>query len=128
MDFSAGHVAPSLAGAVPWRRAGDAQELRAAPSAGRPPANRAHLASHVTGAPLALSPIMTRSLALLLLAACGGAPPVAAEKPGPRGLRADQHFAMAEREDQRATLRGAGPGGRPGAGGGPGARRGAGAW
>jgi len=57
---------------------------------------------------------MTRSLALLLLAACGGAAPVAAEKPGPRGLRADQHIAMAQREDQRATQIDTWPERRPG--------------
>ncbi|MEP6860351.1 MAG: hypothetical protein ABJE66_07015 [Deltaproteobacteria bacterium] len=57
---------------------------------------------------------MTRSLALVLLASCGGAPPVAAEKPGPRGLRADQHAAMASREDERASQLDTWPEQRPG--------------
>lgn len=46
---------------------------------------------------------MSRSIALLLLAACAGAPSVATEKPGPRGLRADQHLSIAAREDERAS-------------------------
>jgi hypothetical protein len=45
--------------------------------------------------------IMTRSIAALLLAACAG--PTTIEKPGPRGLRADQHLAIAHRESDRAV-------------------------
>src|ERR1041384_6917531 len=43
---------------------------------------------------------MYRSISLCLLAAC--AAPIANEKPGPRGLRADQHLSIASREDERA--------------------------
>ncbi|HET9627672.1 MAG TPA: hypothetical protein VFP84_40220 [Kofleriaceae bacterium] len=45
---------------------------------------------------------MSRSsiLALVLVAACGAS--TASEQPGPRGLRADQHLAVASREEDRA--------------------------
>lgn len=43
---------------------------------------------------------MSRTLAICLLAACGGT--TLEERPGPRGLRADQHLAVASREDQRS--------------------------
>lgn len=43
---------------------------------------------------------MYRSTLLCLVAAC--AAPIANEKPGPRGLRADQHLGIASREDDRA--------------------------
>jgi hypothetical protein len=43
---------------------------------------------------------MYRSILLCLVAAC--AAPIANEKPGPRGLRADQHLSIASREDDRA--------------------------
>lgn len=52
------------------------------------------------GARFALEPCMSRALALCLLAACGGS--TLEEKPGPRGLRADQHLVTAAREDDRA--------------------------
>jgi hypothetical protein len=42
---------------------------------------------------------MYRAIPLCLAAAC--AAPIASEKPGPRGLRADQHLGIASREDQR---------------------------
>ncbi|MEO6773675.1 MAG: hypothetical protein ABI467_11755 [Kofleriaceae bacterium] len=66
---------------------------------------------------------MVRSFALVLLAtACGGPSTIAAEKPGPRGLRADQHLAMAAREDDRATQLTTWPDNRPGPVTGPGER------
>jgi hypothetical protein len=43
---------------------------------------------------------MNRSILLCLVAAC--AAPIANEKPGPRGLRADQHLRVSSREDARA--------------------------
>jgi hypothetical protein len=43
---------------------------------------------------------MYRAIPLCLAAAC--AAPIASEKPGPRGLRADQHLGIASREDQHA--------------------------
>ncbi len=58
---------------------------------------------------------MSRILAIALLAACGGAPAPAAERPGPRGLRADQHMSIAEREDARANELSTWPEVRPGA-------------
>lgn len=44
---------------------------------------------------------MKTILVLVLVGGCGAATTVN-EKPGPRGLRADQHMAAASREDQRA--------------------------
>jgi hypothetical protein len=43
---------------------------------------------------------MHRTLLLCLAAACGASSTT--EQPGPRGLRADQHLAVAAREDERA--------------------------
>jgi hypothetical protein len=43
---------------------------------------------------------MHRFTLVCLLAACGA--PAVNEAPGPRGLRADQHLAVADREDARA--------------------------
>lgn len=43
---------------------------------------------------------MYRTSLLCVVAACGASS--AAEQPGPRGLRADQHLAVAAREDDRA--------------------------
>jgi hypothetical protein len=43
---------------------------------------------------------MHRWVNLCLLAACAG--PIGAERPGPRGLRADQHLDLAAREEERA--------------------------
>lgn len=43
---------------------------------------------------------MRRLSLLCLVAACGASSTT--EQPGPRGLRADQHLAVASREDQRA--------------------------
>ena len=43
---------------------------------------------------------MLRTITLCLVAACGAT--TLQEKPGPRGLRADQHLAIASREDARA--------------------------
>jgi len=43
---------------------------------------------------------MHRTFALYLIAACGATS--LTEQPGPRGLRADQHLAIASREDARA--------------------------
>lgn len=58
---------------------------------------------------------MYRSIALCLVAACAG--PTASEKPGPRGLRADQHLAVAAREEERAQQLTRWPEVRPGADG-----------
>lgn len=44
---------------------------------------------------------MSRTVLLCVLAACGASH--LEEKPGPRGLRADQHLTMASREDDRAA-------------------------
>jgi hypothetical protein len=55
---------------------------------------------------------MHRSLLLCLVAGCGASS--AAEQPGPRGLRADQHLAVAAREDDRADEVTHWPEGRPG--------------
>ena len=54
---------------------------------------------------------MYRSIALCLLAACGGT--TLEEQPGPRGLRADQHMEIASREDDRAAELGHWPDTRP---------------
>lgn len=53
------------------------------------------------GAPLAPDRDMSRTVVLCVLAACGASH--LEEKPGPRGLRADQHLAIASREDDRAA-------------------------
>lgn len=58
---------------------------------------------------------MYRSILLCLVAAC--AAPIANEKPGPRGLRADQHLSIASREDERAEELTRWPDTRPGADG-----------
>jgi hypothetical protein len=58
---------------------------------------------------------MQRTLALVLVAACAG--PTANEKPGPRGLRADQHLSTASREAERADQLTRWPDTRPGADG-----------
>jgi hypothetical protein len=58
---------------------------------------------------------MYRMLGLALLVACGGAPPVGTEQPGPRGLHADQHLAIASREEARANDLATWPETRPGA-------------
>src|ERR1044071_297333 len=55
---------------------------------------------------------MYRSILLCLIAAC--AAPIANEKPGPRGLRADQHLSIASREDDRAEELTRWPDTRPG--------------
>ena len=55
---------------------------------------------------------MYRSILLCLVAAC--AAPIANEKPGPRGLRADQHLSIASREDERAEELSRWPDTRPG--------------
>lgn len=55
---------------------------------------------------------MYRSILLCLVAAC--AAPIASEKPGPRGLRADQHLGIASREDDRAEDLTRWPDARPG--------------
>ncbi|HEX2691038.1 MAG TPA: hypothetical protein VHN14_30700 [Kofleriaceae bacterium] len=55
---------------------------------------------------------MHRSLALVLLTACAGS--TANEKPGPRGLRADQHLETARREAERADQLTRWPDSRPG--------------
>jgi hypothetical protein len=55
---------------------------------------------------------MYRSILLCLVAAC--AAPIANEKPGPRGLRADQHLSIASREDDRAEELTRWPDTRPG--------------
>lgn len=44
---------------------------------------------------------MSRTVVLCVLAACGASH--LEERPGPRGLRADQHLAIASREDDRAA-------------------------
>lgn len=58
---------------------------------------------------------MYRLTLLCLVAAC--AAPIANEKPGPRGLRADQHVGIAAREDDRAEELTRWPDTRPGADG-----------
>jgi hypothetical protein len=58
---------------------------------------------------------MYRSILLCLVAAC--AAPIANEKPGPRGLRADQHLSIASREAERAEDLTRWPDTRPGADG-----------
>jgi hypothetical protein len=58
---------------------------------------------------------MYRSSLLCLVAAC--AAPIANEKPGPRGLRADQHLGIASREDERAEQLTRWPDTRPGSDG-----------
>jgi hypothetical protein len=58
---------------------------------------------------------MHRSIILGLVAACAG--PTASEKPGPRGLRADQHLALAAREEESAQRLTRWPEVRPGADG-----------
>jgi hypothetical protein len=58
---------------------------------------------------------MYRSISLCLVAAC--AAPIANERPGPRGLRADQHLGMASREGERAEQLSRWPDTRPGADG-----------
>lgn len=58
---------------------------------------------------------MYRPFVMCLVAAC--AAPIANEKPGPRGLRADQHLSIASREDVRAEQRTRWPDMRPGADG-----------
>src|SRR3954468_2758417 len=55
---------------------------------------------------------MYRSLALCLVAACAG--PTASERPGPRGLRGDQHLSTASREENRAEQLTRWPDTRPG--------------
>jgi hypothetical protein len=55
---------------------------------------------------------MYRSLLLCLIVAC--AAPIASEKGGPRGLRADQHLSIASREDNRASELTRWPDTRPG--------------
>lgn len=55
---------------------------------------------------------MYRTTLLSLVAAC--AAPIANEKPGPRGLRADQHLNIASREDQHADELARWPDVRPG--------------
>ncbi len=55
---------------------------------------------------------MYRSILLCLVAACGGS--IANEKPGPRGLLADQHLSIASREDSRAEELTRWPDTRPG--------------
>jgi hypothetical protein len=55
---------------------------------------------------------MYRSILLSLVVAC--AAPIASEKPGPRGLRADQHLGIASREDDRAEELTRWPDTRPG--------------
>lgn len=55
---------------------------------------------------------MYRSILLCLVAAC--AAPIANEKPGPRGLRADQHLSIASREADRAEELTRWPDTRPG--------------
>jgi hypothetical protein len=66
----------------------------------------------IDGAPLAPQIGMPRQIALLLLAACAG--PTANEKPGPRGLRADQHLEIARREADRGRELAHWPDARPG--------------
>jgi hypothetical protein len=58
---------------------------------------------------------MRCSLMLCLVAACAG--PTVNEKPGPRGLRADQHLSIVSREDDRADELTRWPDMRPGADG-----------
>jgi hypothetical protein len=58
---------------------------------------------------------MYRPILLCLVAGCAG--PVASEKAGPRGLRADQHLSMASRADDRAEELARWPDTRPGADG-----------
>lgn len=55
---------------------------------------------------------MHRTTLLCLVAAC--AAPIANEKPGPRGLRAEQHLGIASREDARADELARWPETRPG--------------
>jgi hypothetical protein len=55
---------------------------------------------------------MYRSILLCLVAAC--AAPIANEKPGPRGLRADQHLSIASRDAERAEELTRWPDTRPG--------------
>lgn len=55
---------------------------------------------------------MYRPILLCALAAC--AAPIANEKPGPRGLRADQHLRIASHEDERAEQLARWPDTRPG--------------
>lgn len=55
---------------------------------------------------------MYRSILLCLVTAC--AAPIANEKPGPRGLRADQHLSIASRESDRAAELTSWPDMRPG--------------
>ncbi|HEY0991353.1 MAG TPA: hypothetical protein VGD80_30075 [Kofleriaceae bacterium] len=55
---------------------------------------------------------MYRSILLCLVAAC--AAPIANEKPGPRGLRADQHLSIASREADRTEELTRWPDTRPG--------------
>lgn len=78
------------------------------------------------GAQLAVRPFMYRTLPLCLVAACGAS--TAAEQPGPRGLRADQHLAMADREEDRANEITHWPDARPDATGRPGDQRLIGTW
>lgn len=92
-----------------------AQALHAAQRACEQPANRARDRALRAGATFAVAACMSRSFALVLLAACGGAPTVAPERPGPRGLHADQHLAVAAREDERADQLATWPELRPGA-------------
>ena len=58
---------------------------------------------------------MYRSILLCLVSAC--AAPIASEKPGPRGLRADQHLSIASREGDRAEELVRWPDSRPGSDG-----------
>lgn len=70
---------------------------------------------------------MRCSLVLCILAACAAS--TANEKAGPRGLRADQHLAIADREDDRAMEMTRWPDTRPGADGtSTGAQLAAGTW
>jgi hypothetical protein len=55
---------------------------------------------------------MLRPIALCLVTACASS--TIAEKPGPRGLHADQHLAIASREDARASELASWPEQRPG--------------
>jgi hypothetical protein len=69
---------------------------------------------------------MYRSILLSLVAAC--AAPIANEKPGPRGLRADQHLSIASREADRAEELTRWPDTRPGPDGTVNQARASGAW
>ena len=69
---------------------------------------------------------MYRSILLCLVAAC--AAPIANEKPGPRGLRADQHLSIASREDERAEELARWPDTRPADGSNVNRDRAAGTW